>query len=178
MKDKALDTSTRFSILIVVCTIGGAILGASIQGCNNLRQQKAEFQANLVLKALDAGSQEEAAKYLKFLSRLGVLADRELVTAIDTLAVNPEDIPVFRGGNTAPSIILKGESVMRLRVGETFVDPGYIVFDPEEGSAQLKVTVTGDVDTDRVGRYIINYQVTDSNGGGAIRERYVDVVAN
>jgi hypothetical protein len=58
-------------------------------------------------------------------------------------------------------ILMNGESEITLSVGEPFTDPGVVAI---EGDSFLEVAVRGQVDTGRVGVYIILYEAIDSTG--------------
>ena len=67
--------------------------------------------------------------------------------------------------NTAPTITRLGDKKIVLRVGDIFVDPGVTAYDDEDGDISSDIVVGGDiVDTSRRGKYIITYNVMDSNG--------------
>lgn len=92
-----------------------------------------------------------------------------------TLTYTAEDaagnaaIPVTRTVNVAdggkPAIILIGESMMQLECGAPYVEPGATVQDDCE--ADRAATVTGTVDTGRVGTNILTYNATDGAGNRA-----------
>jgi arabinogalactan oligomer / maltooligosaccharide transport system substrate-binding protein len=58
-------------------------------------------------------------------------------------------------------ILMNGESEITLSVGEPFTDPGTVAI---EGDSFLEVAVRGQVDTGRVGVYVILYEAIDSTG--------------
>ena len=65
--------------------------------------------------------------------------------------------------NTAPTI--NGVANKEIYVGDNF-NPlaGITAFDKEDGDLTSKITVTGSVDTSKVGSYTLTYTVTDSKG--------------
>lgn len=91
----------------------------------------------------------------------------------------PNRATVIRSGapatNTAPAIGLLGESTYRLEAGETFVDPGYLAWDREDGLLTEGVSVAGAVDTSLVGRYEITYRVADTSGATTSVTRTIEV---
>ena len=78
-----------------------------------------------------------------------------------------------RVDNEAPSIKLKGSSTYNLTVGNSFSDPGYTVSDNCDGD--VKVTVSGKVDTSKKGTYEIVYKAVDDNDNTVTVKRYVKV---
>ncbi len=76
---------------------------------------------------------------------------------------------------TAPIISLNDASTLTLKVGEPYTDAGAKALDNNDGD--MKVTVTGEVDTNKIGEYLLTYSVTDSAGNTAEKVRKVIVVA-
>ena len=75
---------------------------------------------------------------------------------------------------TAPVIVLRGAAVMTVTQGDTFTDPGAVAYDKVDG--RVNVTVSGSVDTSKVGTYILTYSATDRAGNTAGVTRTVKVV--
>ncbi len=76
---------------------------------------------------------------------------------------------------TAPVIALKGEQSTYIKVGTTYTDPGFTASDNIDGDMTGKVSVTGGVDTSKMGINTITYQVTDSFGNKTTATRSVYV---
>ena len=76
---------------------------------------------------------------------------------------------------TAPVIALKGEQSTYIKVGTTYTDPGFTASDNIDGDLTAKVTVTGWVDTSKMGINTITYQVTDSFGNTTTINRSIYV---
>ena len=62
----------------------------------------------------------------------------------------------------APSITLNGNSLINLKVGEEFNDPGVTVSD--NCTKNVKVNVISNLDTTKSGNYVITYEAVDNNG--------------
>lgn len=80
---------------------------------------------------------------------------------------------------TAPVINLTGGSSMTIEVGSAFTDPGFTVTENYDDNAAItsRVVKSGTVNTEVVGAYTINYDVSDSNGNMAEHKiRTVNVV--
>lgn len=71
-------------------------------------------------------------------------------------------------------IVLEGDQLIELNKGETFVDPGYYVYNTYDEDIDDTVVVTGDVDINNSGVYTITYTV-NYEGLQAINHRYIVV---
>ena len=78
----------------------------------------------------------------------------------------------------ATSIYLSGEVTMYLRVGDTYLEPGYTVIDSIDSNLTDKVIVKNDVDTNKEGIYRITYMVTNSTGVSTQVSRTVIVMGS
>ena len=65
---------------------------------------------------------------------------------------------------TPPKIELLGQSDISMEVGGIYVESGYNAIDNVFGDMQSKVTITGDVNTSKAGKYEIVYSVVDVAG--------------
>lgn len=74
-----------------------------------------------------------------------------------------------------PSITLKGSEYIYLFLGDNFEDPGYDVKDNCDKNLESKVDVSGSVNTNEVGEYVINYTVKDSASNESKIKRKVKV---
>lgn len=68
---------------------------------------------------------------------------------------------------TNPIITLKGDSTITLNINDKFVEPGFTAVDNKSTDISSSVTVSGTVDTSKVGTYTLKYDVTDSQGNKA-----------
>lgn len=76
-----------------------------------------------------------------------------------------------------PVINLLGDDPMFLEVGTPYREPGYAAWDNYDGNITTEVSVTGSVNHDVLGTYILTYNVSDSSGNPAEeRTRKVKVV--
>ena len=76
----------------------------------------------------------------------------------------------------SPTLSLTGNSSMSVEGATSFSDPGATASDPEDGNLTSVVQVSGSVDLQTVGSYLLTYSVTDSNGIEANATRTVNVV--
>lgn len=72
-----------------------------------------------------------------------------------------------------PILTLNGTNNITLYLGSKYVEPGYRAIDNCDGDITNKVIITGNVDTNRIGTYKINYEVSDSSGNKATTIRSI-----
>lgn len=77
--------------------------------------------------------------------------------------------------NVPPIIELKGSKTITLEVGDKYVEPGYTAFDEIDWNITKNVVVTGSVDTELPGTFVITYSITNSNGINTVVEREIIV---
>ena len=75
--------------------------------------------------------------------------------------------------SSSPVIKMKGKKVVKLKLGEPYVEKGVSAYDKEDG--KVDVVTMENIYINEVGRYMILYMATDSDGNIAIDKRYVDV---
>ncbi len=69
---------------------------------------------------------------------------------------------------TPPVIVLNGENPIELLVGEPYVEAGATATDDTDGDLTSSIVITGTVDVNSPGTYMINYDVMDAAGNPAI----------
>jgi len=77
--------------------------------------------------------------------------------------------------NIAPSITLNGSKHIELTVSDRYIDLGARAFDNSDGNITAKIIVNKQIDTSKVGRYVILYSVADKNGNSSSVEREIIV---
>ncbi len=75
-----------------------------------------------------------------------------------------------------PTITLDGLNPYILETGTAYVEPGAIADDPEEGTLTDKIIYAGQVNSNLLGNYYLQYSVTDSDSNTTTVEREVRVV--
>ena len=79
----------------------------------------------------------------------------------------------------SPELFLTGNTVMTHSQGIPFVDPGYEAHDARDGNITDQVVVTGSIDENSTGTYLLTYAVEDAAGNSATTvTRTVTVVGN
>jgi len=75
--------------------------------------------------------------------------------------------------SSLPLIKMKGKKVVKLKLGEPYIEEGVSAYDKEDG--EIDVETIENIYINETGRYMILYMATDSDGNIAIDKRYVDV---
>ena len=109
--------------------------------------------------------------------RLGAYALHYDVTDSSGNPAVQQNRTVIIADTAMPVITLLGPTAMNISVGSTYVEPGYNATDNADGVITGNVTVTGTVDTGKLGAYTLHYDVTDSSGNPAVQQsRAVNVI--
>lgn len=103
-------------------------------------------------------------KIMQSLTVLGVSAS--LVTPSLTAHATGNSLPQIKG--VEGDVVEKGADYDLLK--------GIKAYDKEDGDLTNKIKVTGDVDTSKLGKYKVQYKVTDSDGAYRTKWHYVYVV--
>ncbi len=77
-----------------------------------------------------------------------------------------------------PNIKLNGDEEVRLTVGERYEEMGAIAIDYCDGDLTDKIEISGSVDTNKPGSYILEYKVKDSNNNESTATRNITVINN
>ncbi|NVJ61580.1 MAG: collagenase [Gammaproteobacteria bacterium] len=102
------------------------------------------------------GEQETSLTFVVYVSD----GEREVSDNVQVTVSKPTDLE-------APVITLKGQASITITLGDTFVDPGATATDNNDGDLSESIIVTGIVDTNVTGEYILTYQVSDDAGNAA-----------
>lgn len=79
------------------------------------------------------------------------------------------------GDFAAPVITLQGQARTYIKVGDTYTEPGFSASDDVDGNITEKVSISGGVDTSKMGINTITYTVFDAAGNKATATRSVYV---
>ena len=104
-----------------------------------------------------------------------LLADSDGDGVDDLSEINQGRNPNIAEFNS-PTVNLIGNASMSVEGATSFSDPGATASDPEDGNLTSVVQVSGTVDLQTVGPYLLTYSVTDSSGIEANVTRTVNVV--
>ncbi|MEI8203859.1 MAG: DUF5011 domain-containing protein [Bacteroidota bacterium] len=91
--------------------------------------------------------------------------------------VSPVTPPVQNGiDTTRPTLSLFGASNIDIVLNSAnFIDPGCTAFDNIDGDITPSIIITGSVNTNLAGIYVLSYSATDSSGNQNSVQRYVRV---
>ena len=78
----------------------------------------------------------------------------------------------------APDLRLKGDSEMRIFIGEDYEEPGYLAYDNCDGDLSEQVKSSSTINFNKAGRYEVRYEVIDSHGNQAQAVRQVEILEN
>jgi hypothetical protein len=111
------------TVIAAVIGLIGTLLGAYLQGMENIALERQKFESGLILKAIETGDANAAAKNLIFLVKAGFIADPK--GQIRALANQPEAAPFLPIGPTPgiePSEELTAEG--RIKVAQRILKDG------------------------------------------------------
>lgn len=90
-------------------------------------------------------------------------------TATITRTVNVVD-------SEKPNIVLNGESEINIAQNSTYQDLGALASDNYDGDITTKISIENNIDTSKLGTYLVNYTVKDSSENESKVTRTVNVV--
>ena len=73
----------------------------------------------------------------------------------------------------APTLNIEGGEIYTVYVGEEYTDPGFIAIDDIDGNISDKVEINSNVDTNKHGKYEVEYNITDAAGNKTSKTRKV-----
>jgi len=83
---------------------------------------------------------------------------------------------IVEAANASPTITLTAGDVTQ-NIGVPYVEQGATAVDAEDGDITANIVVTGTVDVNVIGSYVLTYTVTDSGGLSTSTTRTVNIVA-
>jgi len=96
-------------------------------------------------------------------------------TPTPTVTPTPTATPTPVPDMEAPVLTLQGSSCFEVIARNEYVEPGYSALDEVDGDLTEHVTVSGEIDINLCGSYMLTYEVTDNAGNSAMVERTVVV---
>ena len=85
--------------------------------------------------------------------------------------------PIEYSDPVAPELTLKGQSLILVRLGKTYREPGFEAMDNCDGDITDKVVVSGTVNGSKSGTYVLEYSVADNSGNVTTVTRTVIVAS-
>ena len=76
----------------------------------------------------------------------------------------------------APVITLNGDNPLTVYFGSTFTEPGATITDNNVNQAPIEYQVSGEVNTNVPGQYILTYSAQDAAGNKATNQRIINVI--
>ena len=92
-----------------------------------------------------------------------------------TVACSSGDDSSESNDTTPPVITLIGSANVSVTQGDNYTDEGATATDDVDGDLTSSISVSGNVDTDIIGNYILTYSVSDSSGNSTSATRNVEV---
>lgn len=84
-------------------------------------------------------------------------------------------VPTRTSENSPPELTLQGSLTVRVALLTSYLEPGYVALDYEDGNITNNVVVSGSVNANQVGTYVLNYSIADSNGATDSAVRFIEV---
>lgn len=88
------------------------------------------------------------------------------------------NIEAAAADTTAPVITLNGASTIDLNYGDTYNELGATATDNVDGDLTASIVISGNVDTNTVGSYTVNYNVSDAAGNAATQVSRTVIVSD
>ena len=107
-------------------------------------------------------------------SRLGVYKVKYELDVDGNIEYIYRDVIVI--DKRAPKLELKGNDIVYVIVGSSYYEEGYIVSDNYDTDLDDNVSITGKVDTSKIGEYELIYSVSDSSGNKTSVNRKIVVI--
>ena len=99
----------------------------------------------------------------------------QIITATSEVSSSTSEVIV---DSTAPVIILLGEPVVDVVVGDSYADAGATATDDTDGDITANIVVANPVDVLTLGTYTVTYNISDAAGNPAVEvQRTVNVVS-
>ncbi len=151
----------------------------------NSAEKTASVNVANELEAVDIGIEKDIAGASVTVNGQVLTVDNDVSIELDigsntvTVVVTSEDgtavtyiLTITRlseSDSNPPVITLTGDNPFYVEVGSTYTDPGCSASDAEEGDLTSAVVVSGleDLNVNKLGNYILTYNVSDSSGNAA-----------
>ena len=103
--------------------------------------------------------------------------EKEIIYSVKDKSQNKSTVTrkIIKEDKDPPKIELKGGNTINIYTGNNYNEPGFSAKDNCDGDITSKVEISGKVNTNVVGTYIINYKVKDSSNNETIIKRTIIV---
>ncbi|MBF0450874.1 MAG: DUF5011 domain-containing protein [Candidatus Magnetomorum sp.] len=89
---------------------------------------------------------------------------------------NVQSVPYVRTYDSMPpELEIQGSEILRIEVGETYIDQGAVAIDTIDGDISNQIQVDNQVNDQLVGQYKVIYEISDRAGNEQVAERTVFV---
>ena len=104
--------------------------------------------------------------------------DNKIIYVVKDSSGNKEEVSrsIIYEDKENPVIILNGRNEINIYKDSNYEESGYSASDNCDDDISDKVIVNSNIDTSKVGKYIIKYEVSDSSGNTSSVERIVNVI--
>lgn len=75
-----------------------------------------------------------------------------------------------------PVIKLNDDQIIEISINQEYIEPGYTAIDEYDGDLTSKVEITGQINNEKYGEYILKYQVQDNSGNKTEVNRIIKVI--
>ena len=99
-------------------------------------------------------------------------AIRKVIRVVDDKSVTISGLT----NSEEPMLTLKGDKNITLSKGEKFLEQGYVAYDYVDGKISRQVKIGGEVNSNKIGVYVLTYTVENSRGRVAMQTRTIEVV--
>ena len=86
--------------MVAIIGFVGTTMATLINSNNSNALEVRKFEFDVIKRGLEQPNQEERIKYLKFLSSLHLIKDKEINAALDSIVLDPETVPDLSSGDS------------------------------------------------------------------------------
>ena len=109
----------------------------------------------------------------------GQIIARKIVENSLFLLISSPDFMVEAGNvpdTTPPELTLNGLDNLEIIIGYEYNERGATAYDEKDGDITENINISGSVNTNKLGQYIVTYTVVDEAGNSATKERIVNII--
>ena len=177
-------------VIIILCCVGIASYYAYININGESKYLRIKLKGDREI-TLDYGSEYKDLGANAYYKNKNISKDIKIVSNIDlnkigsytynySIKYKKQSKSVIRKINIvdtkAPEISLNGKAEVSLYVGDNYKEENANATDNYDGDITDKISISGEVDTSKVGEYVITYNILDSSNNEASIERKIKVI--